>query len=103
MDIFYTQNQNGQSQNNQCNGWFMDFINIASFIVGLMNMDLNITSNDLAESKEAIITDLHEVVEKLDMHLSRQDKYLIEQARRLDHLEDVIYGKMSIGGKESSK
>ncbi len=75
---------------------FMDAINILSFLVGLENMNLNVTANDLAEQKDYIVNDFHRVVKKLDKHLDEQDA-------RLFRLEKYFYEDYNGGRKESSK
>ncbi len=65
--------------NNQ--GWdsAMDIINVLSFIVGLENMKLNITANDL----DRISAD---IVDRLNKHLVKQDE-------RLDRIEKMLAEK----------
>lgn len=105
MYIFVPQTE--PNQNNMYNG-FMDAINILSFLIGLENLDLNVTANDLAEQKDYIVNDLHRVIGKVeahlenqDNHLTLQDKHLNEQDMRLDRLERLMYDKDSMARKES--
>ncbi len=94
----------GQNQiENQSYTGFMDAINILSFFVGLANMDLNVTANDLAEQKNYIVNDFHSVMKKLDKHLEAQDKHLEEQDARLFLLEKYLYENYDGVRKESSK
>lgn len=82
-----------QSNDNQGYNAFMDAINILSFIIGLQNLDLNITANDIDNQTQTILDDLHGYLDKQEKHLSAQDKHLLEQDIRLDRLERLIYGE----------
>lgn len=97
MYIYIPSNQSNQMQENQgqCNLYagFMDAINIASFMIGLQNLDLNITANDIDKQTETILNDLHSYLDKQEKHLLMQDNHLLEQDKRLDRLEKMIYGK----------
>lgn len=46
---------------------FLDLISIASFCIGLMNLDENITQGDLADKTDRILTEIHD-------HLTDQDQ-----------------------------
>lgn len=61
---------------------FLDIIAIASFIIGLENLDMNLTQDDkqdlqrdLSEKSDVILSEIHK-------HLEEQDKKL-EEIRRL--------------------
>lgn len=89
-----------QSNDNQGYNAFMDAINILSFIIGLQNLDLNITANDIDNQTQTILDDLHGYLDKQEKHLAEQDKHLLaqdshllEQDMRLDRLERLIYGE----------
>lgn len=101
MYIFVPQ-ENGQSENNFRQN-FIDFIGILSFIIGLQNLDLNITANDIDNQTQAILDDLHGYLDKQDKHLTEQDKHLLAQDIRLDRLEKMIYNRDIQARKESSK
>lgn len=69
-------------ENNQpYNSSFMDAINIASFIIGMQNMGLNITMEDLERNSKGILNELHS-------HLAAQDK-------RLSRIEGMIESVVS--------
>ena len=53
---------------------FMDLINIISFIVGLQNLDLNISQNDLDNQTEQLDKKLRSNVDEIHRHLEMQDK-----------------------------
>lgn len=84
------------NSNNSTIPWyngFMDAINILSFIIGMENFELNVTSQDLSEESNRIL-------EQLRTHFSREDEHLTLQDRRLDKLEKLV-GMMASGRKEN--
>ena len=56
-----------RSANNQLD--FIDVLSIASFCIGLMNLDENVTQGDLADKSERILDEVHR-------HLQEQDEKL---------------------------
>ena len=56
-----------RSVNNQLS--FIDVLSIASFCIGLMNLDENVTQGDLADKSERILDEVH-------THLQEQDEKL---------------------------
>lgn len=50
---------------------FLDMISITSFLIGLMNLDENISQGDLQDKTQFIIDEIH-------AHLEEQDKLLKE-------------------------
>lgn len=50
---------------------FLDMISITSFLIGLMNLDENISQGDLQDKAELILNEIH-------AHLKEQDKLLKE-------------------------
>lgn len=81
--------QNNNAQQNVYNR-LMDAVNVLSLIIGLENMDLNISANDLNDVANTILDDLHERLDKLDEHLQSQDKRLEQQELRLYRLENIL-------------
>jgi hypothetical protein len=66
---------------------FLDFLAIASFYIGLQNLDLNLTQddkqdlqNDLAEKTDSLLSEIHG-------HLTNQDKMLKRLEERLDVID----------------
>lgn len=88
-------------QRNQWNG-VMDAINIISLLIGLQNLDLNITANDIDNQTNTILEDLHKYFERQETHLFRQDKHLYDQDLRLDRLEKTLYGEENSNEREVS-
>ena len=52
---------------------FLDMITIISFIVGLQNLDLNITQDDLQKETERLDKTLRQNVTEIHAHLEDQD------------------------------
>lgn len=55
---------------------FLDYIGILSFLIGLQNLGLNITQNDLQVSEKHLSEYLHKQVKEIHTHLEQQDKLL---------------------------
>ena len=67
---------------------FMDLINIVSFIVGLQNLDLNISQNDLDSQTEQLDKKLRSNVDEIHKHLEKQDRkidYIIQELMKNDN------------------
>ena len=55
---------------------FLDYISILSFLIGVKNLDLNISQNDLQAQTETLDSALRKQVEEIHAHLEQQDKLL---------------------------
>lgn len=98
------------NSNNSTSQWyngFMDALNVLSFMIGLENLSLNVTAQDLNEESNRILEQLQthfsredEHLTLQDQHLIAQDKHLLEQDRQLDRLEKLV-GMMASGRKEN--
>ena len=55
---------------------FLDYIGILSFLIGLQNLGLNITQNDLQVSEKHLSEYLHKQVKEIHTHLEQQDNLL---------------------------
>lgn len=53
---------------------FLDLINIISFVVGLMNLGLNISQNDLDNQTQELDGKLRQNVDDIHNHLKKQDE-----------------------------
>ena len=62
---------------------FINAINIASFILAIQNLGLNVTSTDLDRYSKLILEEIHG-------HLTKQDNHLEDQDKRLDRLEKIV-------------
>lgn len=83
---------------------FLDTLGVLSFIIGVKNLELNVTANDLEKASSAIVDKLNEHLQAQDEHLKSQDEHLRtqdehlkEQDRRFDHIEamlsEVLYNR----------
>lgn len=58
----------------------MDFINLLSFIIGLKNLDINVSQTDLQEETKVLDKKLdikiHAALEDIHSHLEKQDQKL---------------------------
>lgn len=61
---------------------FLDIISLTSFLIGLMNLDENLTQGDLADKAQLILDEIHG-------HLQQQDEKLDIILRRLDNEKDT--------------
>lgn len=80
-------NPNGFRMKDQYNLDLLDVLAIASFLVGIQNLELNATANDIDTAGNKILQELHG-------HLAEQDK-------RLDRMEQTL--SRIIGEKEDEK
>ena len=85
-------NNSGNANNPTWYNGFMDAINILSFMIGLENLDLNVTPQDLSEESNRILEEIRNHFAREEEHLTSQDQHLIEQDRRLDRLEKIVLG-----------
>lgn len=67
---------------------FIDIINLASFILAVQNLDLNISTDDLTVKSNELSEDLHKSVKDIHEHLAVQDAKLNALMNRLEE----IYG-----------
>lgn len=67
---------------------FLDTISLISFIVGIQNLDMNISQEDMQKATERLDKSLRENVEEIHSHLEAQDKKIDEILRRLNYEEN---------------
>ena len=60
----------------------LDMLGVLSFVIGIMNLEENITQGDLQDKAQIIIDEIH-------AHLQEQDDKIDEILRRLDHEENT--------------
>lgn len=65
---------------------FIDIISLIGFCVGLQNLDLNISQENLDNQTQELDKRLREVVDDIHQHLAMQDS-------KIDRLLEGIYGK----------
>ena len=66
---------------------FLDTLAIVSFCVGLQNLELNITEQDINEQTQELDRSLRDVVDDIHKHLSVQDAKLNLILNRLEELK----------------
>ena len=59
----------------------LDTLGVLSFLIGVMNLDENLTQGDLQDKTQLILDEIHG-------HLQMQDEKIDEILRRLDHEEN---------------
>ena len=62
------------NNNNQLG--FVDILSIMSFVIGLMNLDENLTQNDKQELQEDLSRQAHLLLDEIHNHLQSQDDKL---------------------------
>ena len=55
---------------------FMDALNLASFFIGLMNYDQNLTQNDKSEILESLNKQTKEILDNLHNDIEKQNQML---------------------------
>ena len=78
------------NENGQLN--FIDLLSVMSFIIGLLNLDMNITQNDIAEQTadidKRVNERLHEALKDIHTHLQEQDSRLSDIQNQLEELRN---------------
>ena len=74
-----------RSNNNQLE--LLDLLSIASFCIGLMNLDENITQGDMQDLEQQFNTQTKKVLDEIHNHLKSQDLKIDEILNRLKELE----------------
>ena len=72
---------------------FIDLISVISFIVGLQNLDLNITEQDITNQTQELDRRLREVVDDIHKHLQMQDDKIDKILERIDYDKDKGIGR----------
>lgn len=52
---------------------FLDTLNIMSFVIGMMNLEQNLTQNDKQEIENQFNTKVDQLLEEIHKHLQQQD------------------------------
>ena len=76
------------NNNNQLE--FLDMLNIASFCIGLMNLNSNLTQNDKQELEEQLNKSVQKLLQEIHTHLEQQDKKI-----------DIILKKLEVNMNDS--
>lgn len=70
---------------------FLDVITIISFVVGLQNLEMNITQEDMQESTERLDKALRDRVDDIHKHLAEQDAKINNILNILKENGGVLY------------
>ena len=65
---------------------FIDILSLIGFCVGLQNLDLNISQENLDNQTQELDAKLHDVVNDIHQHLALQDE-------KINRILEGIYGK----------
>lgn len=71
--------------NNRNQLQFLDLLSIASFCIGLMNLDENITQGDIQDLQQQFDQQTHNVLDEIHEHLQIQDAKLDKILARLNN------------------
>lgn len=63
---------------------FLDIVSIASFLLGVMNLEENLTQNDKQELMENLSSKADLLLKEIHRHLKEQDRKLDEIIKRLE-------------------
>lgn len=66
---------------------FIDLLSMASFCIGLMNLDENLTQNDMQDLQKDVANKTKTLLDEIHGHLQIQDDKLDEILTRLEKLE----------------
>lgn len=94
-------NNNNANSPMWCNG-FMDAVNVLSLLLSMINLDLNVTAEDLGKESNRMLEEIRTYFAKEDEHLTLQDQHLIEQDRRLDRLEKTVLGMLALRDRKEN-
>jgi len=67
---------------------FLDIISILSFCIGLENLDMNITQEDMQKNSDRLDERLRKEVEDIHSHLAIQDTKLNHIVRLLEEIKN---------------
>ena len=71
---------------------FIDLLSVMSFYIGLLNLDMNITQNDMekqtADIDKRVNEHLHAVLNEIHTHLQDQDIKLSEIQKQLEEMKN---------------
>lgn len=67
---------------------FLDAIGLASFLIGVQNLDMNLTQDDKQDIQHTFDQRLSQTVSEVHTHLEIQDKKLDEILKRLEAIQN---------------
>lgn len=65
----------------------LDILNILSFLIGLVNLDSNLSQSDKQDLMQEVDNKTQDLLTKINTHLENQDSKLTEILLRLEKLE----------------
>ena len=66
---------------------FMDYIAIVSLLIGIENLDLNITQEDMDKQTATVNNEVDKALDMIQTHLEIQDKKIDELLKRTETLK----------------
>ena len=66
---------------------FMDYIAIVSLIIGIENLELNITQEDMDKQTADVNNEVDKALDAIQQHLEIQDKKIDELLNRMETLK----------------
>ena len=63
---------------------FLDILNIASFLIGIENLEMNLDQNDKQDLQQNLSEATDKLLAEVHAHLEAQDKKIDEILRRLE-------------------
>ena len=67
---------------------FLDAIGLASFLIGVQNLDMNLTQDDKQDIQHTFDQRLSQTMSEVHNHLEEQDKKMDEILRKLEDIEN---------------
>ena len=61
----------------------LDILNVASFLIGIQNLEANLDQNDKADLQHSLTVTAEQLLQEIHAHLEMQDRKLDEIARQL--------------------
>ena len=72
------------------NDYFNDSLSLASFILGIMNLEENLTQNDKQELIDQFNKKTNFLLSEIHSHLEKQDQFLKELSIHLEQQDEQI-------------
>lgn len=66
---------------------FMDYIAIVSLLIGIENLELNITQEDMDKQTATVNNEVDKALDMIQNHLEIQDKKIDELLKRMETLK----------------
>lgn len=65
---------------------FLDALNVASFLIGIQNLEANLDQNDKADLQHDLTVTAEKLLQEIHAHLEKQDRKLDDIAKRLEEI-----------------